>query len=119
MSSPVERLACDVHVHGGEDGSVVFPTGTSRADLPGWAKEAISNPDVWTSSRSDEGRGSGPEPEPESGTPSSRGVPPRAGAGSNRDAWAAYADAQGVQVADEANRAEIIEALDAANIPTD
>lgn len=114
----MEQLACDVHVHSADEGSVVFPAGTRRADLPAWAAAAITNPDVWTSNESGS-RGSGAEPEPGSGTPSSLGVPPRAGAGSNRDAWAAYAQAHDVDVADDANRAEIIDALDAAGIPTE
>lgn len=45
------------------------------------------------------------------GTPSD-GEPPRAGKGSGRDAWAAYAAGLGVDVDDDATRDEIIEAVD-------
>lgn len=40
--------------------------------------------------------------------------PPRSGKGSGRDAWAAYAEARGVSVPDEASRDDIIFALDLA-----
>lgn len=41
------------------------------------------------------------------------GQPPRGGEGSGRDAWAEYAAAQGVEVTDDMNRDDIIEAVDA------
>lgn len=46
------------------------------------------------------------------------GVPPRTGAGSGRDEWAAYAGDNNVEVTDEMNRDAIIAALDAAGIAT-
>jgi hypothetical protein len=45
-------------------------------------------------------------------------APPRAGAGSGRDAWAAYAASQKVPVGDSDSREQIIEALEAAGKPT-
>ena len=48
----------------------------------------------------------------------SDGPPPKAGAGSSADAWAAYADGK-VDVPDDAKRDEIIAALDAAGIATE
>ena len=45
--------------------------------------------------------------------PGDGGAPPRSGAGSGRDAWAAYAAAQGVQVDDDMSRDQIIEAVEA------
>ncbi|MET7395614.1 hypothetical protein ABZS66_19200 [Dactylosporangium sp. NPDC005572] len=44
--------------------------------------------------------------------------PPRAGAGSDRESWAAYATRNGVDVAADAKRDEIIAALDTAGVPT-
>lgn len=40
--------------------------------------------------------------------------PPRAGAGSGRDVWAAYAESKGVEVTDDMTRDEIIEAVEEA-----
>lgn len=46
-------------------------------------------------------------------------VPARAGRGSSRDAWAAYAAREGVAVGDDDTREDIIAALDAAGVPTE
>jgi hypothetical protein len=40
------------------------------------------------------------------------GPPPKVGRGSSRDAWAAYAASQGVDVDEDMTRAEIIEAVE-------
>jgi hypothetical protein len=45
--------------------------------------------------------------------------PPRAGAGSGRDAWADYARANEFDVAGDAKREDIIDALEAAGIPVE
>lgn len=42
------------------------------------------------------------------------GPPPRNGAGSGRDAWKAYADTLGLEVADDATRDDIVAAVEAA-----
>ena len=42
-------------------------------------------------------------------------APPRAGRGSGRDAWAAYAASRGVDVPGDASREDIIAAVDAAD----
>jgi len=47
-----------------------------------------------------------PEPEPEDQ------APPRAGKGSGRDEWAAYAESVGVEVTDDMTRDEIIAAVE-------
>lgn len=47
------------------------------------------------------------------------GPPPRAGAGSGRDAWADYARANEFDVAGDAKREDIIDALEAAGIPVE
>lgn len=107
-------LAVTVHVH--VDGEThVFEAG---ATPPDWACELISNPDAWTDvegSRS----GAGAEQRPADISPGVGGPPPRHGAGSGRDAWAAYAADHGVPVGEEMSRADILDALDAADIPTD
>lgn len=46
-------------------------------------------------------------------------VPPRSGAGSGADAWAAYAATVGVDVADDASREDIITALTGAGKPVE
>jgi hypothetical protein len=44
--------------------------------------------------------------------------PPHGGAGSGREAWAKYAEDNGVEVSDEDERADIIEKVESAGIPT-
>lgn len=56
---------------------------------------------------------SGPAKPAEEHTP-----PPLNGAGSGRDAWAAYAEAAGVEFAADARRDDIIAACAAASVPT-
>lgn len=45
-------------------------------------------------------------------------VPPRSGAGSGKDAWAAYAEANDVLVPDGAGRDDIVALLEEAGVPT-
>jgi hypothetical protein len=52
------------------------------------------------------------EPAAEPAAVTESGAPPRAGAGSGRDAWVAYAESQGVAVTDDMTRDEIIEAVE-------
>lgn len=47
------------------------------------------------------------------------GPPPKAGAGSTRDAWATYAAEQGIDVPDDATRDGIIQSLADAGKPVD
>lgn len=60
----------------------------------------------------------GEHPYPASGSEAG-GPPPKAGAGSSVDAWAAYAADQGVEVPEDAKRDEIIAALEAAGKPVE
>lgn len=46
-------------------------------------------------------------------------VPPQSGRGSGKDAWAAYAEAHGVTVDEDATRDQIIADLEAAGVPTE
>jgi hypothetical protein len=70
---------------------------TPDDDVPDWAAEQIDNPDIWADGDAD-------------GDDS--GEPPRAGKGSGRDAWAAYAESLGVEFDEDATRDDIIAAVD-------
>jgi hypothetical protein len=83
----------------------MFVAGTLADELPDWARERITNPDVWRSADGDGGAS------PESGELER---PPESGAGSGRESWAAYADELGVDVTDDMGRDDIIAAVDAA-----
>lgn len=114
------KLNTYVHVvePGGEGRSATFGPAD---DLPDWAVEAITNPDVWD----------GPAPEappvksesqadPKPNENSAAGSPPpKGGAGSGAQAWREYAASKGVVVADDATREDIIAALTEAGVPTE
>jgi hypothetical protein len=95
---------------------VVDPDGRQRpfgpgVDLPDWAVTQISNPDVWEGDLPEhlsQAAESGGEPVQEGGREE---APPRAGKGSGRDVWAAYAAERGVQVDGDASRDDIIDQL--------
>jgi hypothetical protein len=78
-----------------------------KADEPEADERSYSGP----TSHTDHTAGPEPEPEPEPGDQ----APPRAGAGSGRDVWAAYAESQGVEVTDDMTRDEIIAAVEEAS----
>lgn len=123
-----------------EGRSAMFGPGV---DLPDWAIEAISNPDVWDGAAPP--RPADPDPaittgpdvagelarlrarvaelesaaaddgtEPASAT----SIPPRGGPGSGAPEWREYARSRGVEVADDASREDVIAALEAAGKPT-
>lgn len=108
------------------------PVGFGPDDhVPSWAEELIENPDAWGegegatpkrlhSDNAGQSRADVPDPGGSSSPPAGGGdgPPPMVGAGSGRDAWAAYADAKGFQVEDGDKRAGIIAALEAAGVPT-
>lgn len=105
------RLRTTVHVVDNEGRTRAFGPGE---ELPDWAAEQITNPDVW--------EGELPAHLDEEGNVQERvatrvepqaemAEPPRAGKGSGRDAWAAYASHRGVDVADDASRDDIVNAL--------
>ncbi|PSO52511.1 MAG: hypothetical protein BRC31_04650 [Actinobacteria bacterium QS_5_72_10] len=84
----------------------MFVAGTPTGDLPDWARQRITNPDVW---RGDGGASSASVPDS-----SELKRPPESGAGSGRESWAAYAAELGVEVTDDMGRDDIIAAVDAA-----
>jgi hypothetical protein len=107
------RLRTTVHVVDLEGRTRSFGPGE---DLPGWAAEQITNPDVW--------EGELPAHLNEQGEPQERVAtrpagqaearlpePPRAGKGSGRDAWAVYASRHGVEVDEDASRDDIVNQL--------
>lgn len=98
------KLATHVHAHVTDgDGNVVSSHVFGPDDkVPAWAVDQLGD-HVW------EGPG---DDEPEV---ASSPAPPRAGAGSSREAWAIYAADHGVTVEDDASRDRIIEAFDAAS----
>jgi len=111
------------------------PTGMTESFGPGdtvpdWAVPLITNPKAWEVAptaataparqvRAESTATPGPAPTPPdiSRTDGPK-VPPRGGAGSGRDAWAAYAAAHGAEINDAATREDIIAALDEQGIPT-
>lgn len=90
---------------------VLGPSGEPRAFLegdtvPDWAADQIG-PHCFEDSDDTEGGSA-------EGTP-----PPKAGRGSSLEAWSAYAEAQGVNIDDDAKREDIIAACEAAGVPTE
>lgn len=100
------RLRTTVHVVDLEGRTRAFGQGE---DLPDWAAEQITNPDVWEGELPEHLQ---PEQDP-SQPPETAPVeePPRSGKGSSRDAWAAYAAVKGVDVTEGASREDIIAVL--------
>lgn len=90
-----------VHVHTA-DSVVVYSAGD---EIPAEHAALISNPNVWGADEGDEGA------EPPAG-PVDAVAPPRAGRGSGRDEWAAYAAELGLAVGPDASRDDIIAAVD-------
>jgi hypothetical protein len=102
-------------------------TGETRAfgpgmDIPADVAELITNPTAWADEQLAEAGipvdPSAPAAPGEQDT-GEDGPPPRSGAGSGRDAWAAYAAANDFEVAADAGRDDIIEQLAEAGIPVD
>lgn len=136
-----------VHAHDPSGVSHVFGPGD---DVPAWACEAITAPDVWAVPPDPAGDGSAMDPDtsgdvdddsppddPETGDPGSIAgevpesvntpadppearMPPKGGPGSGRAAWAAYAQANGVDVTDEMkSRDDIVAACVVAGVATE
>lgn len=99
------KLATYVHV--ADDKGEIHVYGPDTKELPAWAVKAITNPAAWA----DGDTATAAEPSPAAGEDEE---PPRAGKGSGRAEWAAYAASVGVEVDDDATRDDIIAAVDAA-----
>lgn len=130
-----KKLASYVTVHDSEGVAHTFAPGD---DLPKWARDSITNPNVWSgdddsqdaSSVAEGPAGAGVQ-ENSAGDPTqppadgSLAVPPLNGAGSSKDAWRDYAgkaaEKAGLQIdiPAEAKRDDIVEALRSAGIPVE
>ncbi|SDG21727.1 hypothetical protein [Microbacterium sp. 77mftsu3.1] len=133
-----KKLNTFVTVHDEDFAAHTFGPGDK---LPKWAKDKITNPNVWTTSPDEDsdsqetpenpsGTGTAATPEPpaagstESEDAGSLTPPPKVGAGSGADAWRDYAvkatKAAGLNVdfAEDAKRGDIIQALEDAKIAT-
>jgi hypothetical protein len=94
------KLNTYVHAHAVDDkGNVQSQVFGPDDDVPAWARKAITNPDVW---------GNGNE---EADEPSTLERP---AGNASRDAWAAYAAQEGVEVEDDMKRDDIVAAVDLA-----
>jgi hypothetical protein len=105
------KLTTTVHVHDDDGRTTVLGPGDT---VPDWAVEKITNPDVW-----DEPPTGEPDRKEDGGTSRNDGPPPMSGAGSGREAWAAYAAAHDVAVPDDAKRDDIVAAVQAAGVETE
>lgn len=84
---------------------VFLPEGT---DLPDWADGLVGDHVLSGVAVKSAGKGG-----------SSVKPPPQAGKGSGLDEWLRYATQVGVQVEDEASRADVIAAVEGAGLPVD
>lgn len=102
------RLRTTVHVVDQEGRTRAFGPGE---DLPDWAAGQITNPDVWEGElppHLDENGEPQPRVAASAAPPAQLQEPPRAGKGSGREAWAAYAAQHGVEVDNDASRDDIV-----------
>jgi hypothetical protein len=122
------RLRTTVHLTDLEGAPRILEAGQ---EVPDWAVEKISNPDVWEGELPAHLQGEQDPTQPPSQQPAApsvlppheqtvqgseqsaagEGEPPRSGKGSGKEAWAAYAASQGVDVAEDASRDDIIAQL--------
>lgn len=136
------KLSTYVTVHDDDSTAHTFGPGDK---LPKWAREKITNPNVWAQPVDDSdaddpdepedlsGAGTPPPATPESSdqtpgastTPPALVIPPKGGAGSDAESWRTYATEAAtraglnIEIPADANRADIIEALSGAGIATE
>jgi hypothetical protein len=94
------RLRSYVHVPVGMDWVVYGPDD----EVPAEHAALITNPKAWAEAPVEESAEESDE------------APPRAGAGSGREAWVKFAESRGVHVEDEDKRDDIIQALAEAGV---
>lgn len=112
------RLRTYVHVRDDMGAPHVF--GPSD-DVPSWAEATISNPAAWADGAS---LPSAPpaqartetQPTPQAQAAEQSGPPPQAGRGSSTSAWRSYAERHGVSAPADADRGDIIAALEARGV---
>lgn len=105
-----KKLAVNVIVVG-EDGSPVALLAGDK--VPDWASEQVG--DHCFEGHGDNNEGLPAELESEEGS----GIPPKSGRGSGAKAWVGYAQANGLDVDENASKDDIITALEAAGVPTE
>lgn len=92
---------------------------------PGWAAELITNPSAWSETEPEPAAAAVTAPDAPAAPPvadaqaKQPAMPPRSGKGSGLVAWAEYARNLGVEVEDDANRDDVIAALELAGHPTE
>ena len=96
------RLRSFVHVPVGLDWVVYGPDD----EVPAEHAALITNPKAWADGKVPSAKAADSEAREVTG-----GEPPRAGKGSSRDAWVAFAASRSVHVEDEDSRDDIIAAL--------
>lgn len=82
--------------------------------VPAWAQKAITNPGAW-----EDGGSAAEAGGPDTGGDTPPAIPPKGGAGSAAENWRGYARSQGVDVAEDATREDVVAALEAAGIATE
>jgi len=97
------QLVSHVHVYDDRSESHVFGPGD---EIPDWAAKQMGDHCFVD--------GDSGQSEREAGS-----IPPKAGAGSSKDAWRAYATEQGVDVEADATRDQIIQTVQDAGKPVD
>ncbi|MEV6432577.1 hypothetical protein [Nocardia sp. NPDC051463] len=118
----MSRLVCYVYV--ADDGGSVHAYGPDD-HVPAWAREKITNPNVWDSQTvavviGAGGGGGTLDATVSGGGPDggkSDGPPPQGGAGASRQKWADYATLKGVTVKESWKREDIIAACEKAGVP--
>lgn len=105
------RLAYTYYVTGEDGVSRPYTQGTEKSALPADVVQALEgNPRAFTVD--DEDPGDAPTLSVVGdGETGAIEEPPRSGKGSGRDAWAAFAEANGVPVDDESSKDDIVEGL--------
>lgn len=114
------RLAAYVHV--ADDSGMTHAFGPTDT-VPKWAADKITNPDAWaTTAPADEDAGDDTPPADDDsagGYEPTAGPPAKAGKGSAKENWAAYAEHHQVEIAPDATREQIIAAVDAVGVPVE
>ena len=111
-----KKLNTYVHAVARDDQGNVTKSGVFGPNdkVPDWAVKAIENPDVWTDDSDDEP--AEPQAAQSDSFPVVDGEMPTADrprGNASRDAWAAYAAGQGVEVTADMDRTAIVAAVDA------
>lgn len=104
------------HVHAVPDEEGVLHSFGPDDDVPAWAQALITNPNAWADPPADLGAVDAGAGSSGSAAPGAPEPPPRGGAGSGRDAWAAFAASHRFEVPEDASRDDIIASLEEAGI---